>query len=219
MDTSLPQFIIAMPEIFLLCMACFILLVDVFLPERYRNVTYYLSQLTLIVTLRCWFRNLKNIPVPVITFSGNYVIDQLAVISKLFMYLFSFFAFAYAREYIKARKIARGEYYLLGLFAVLGMSIMASAYSLLTIYLGLELLSLSLYAMIAMYKESNLATEAAMKYFVLGALASGMMLYGISLLYGVTGDIQLDVVAKALQAKQNMVPTVALIFVLAGIAF
>jgi NADH-quinone oxidoreductase subunit N len=155
----------------------------------------------------------------VITFSGNYVIDQLAVISKLFIYLFSFFAFAYAREYIQSRKIARSEYYLLALFAVLGMSIMASAYSFLTIFLGVELLSLTLYAIIAMYKESSVAAEAAMKYFVLGSLASGMLLYGISLFYGVTGDIQLDAVAKVLQSRQDIVPIVALIFVLAGLMF
>jgi len=219
MDISLPQFVIAMPEIFILCMTCFILLVDVFLPERYRAVTYYLAQLTLVITFAMVIPQFKKFPVPVITFSGNYVIDQLAVISKLFIYLFSFFAFAYAREYIQSRKIARSEYYLLGLFAVLGMSIMASAYSFLTIYLGLELLSITLAAIICMYKESSVATEAAMKFFILGALASGMLLYGISILYGVTGDIQLNAIAKVLQTRTDIVPVVALIFVLAGLIF
>jgi NADH-quinone oxidoreductase subunit N len=219
MDFSLPQFIIAMPEIFLLCMICFTLLVDVFLPKRLQWVTYYLTQLTLVITFAMVIPQFKKFPVPVTAFSGNYVIDQLAVIAKLFIYLFSLFAFVYARDYIKARKIASSEYYLLGLLAVLGMSIMASAYSFLTIYLGLELLSLPLYAMIAMNKESVLATEAALKYFILGSLASGMLLYGISILYGVTGDIQLDVVAKVLQGNTGIVPTVALIFVIAGLIF
>lgn len=219
MDFSLPQFIAAMPEIFILCMTCIILMVDVFLPARHRIVTYILVQFTLVAAFVMTVPQFKHYPEPVIYFSGHYVIDRLAVISKLFMYLFSFFAFLYAREYIAARKIARSEYYLLGLFSVLGMSIMVSAYSLLTIYLGLELLSLSLYAMVAMYKESNVAVEAAMKYFVLGALASGMLLYGISILYGVTGNIQISNVAQILQNRHDIVPVAALVFVLAGLIF
>lgn len=219
MDFSMPQFSVALPEIFILCMACLILVVDVFLAERYRLVTYLLTQLTMVLAFILTIPQFKEYPVPIITFSGNYVLDKLAVISKLFIYLFSFFAFAYARAYLKPRKIASSEYYLLGLFSVLGMSVMASAYSFLTIYLGLELLSLALYAMIAMYKESSLATEAAMKYFVLGSLASGMLLYGISILYGLTGNIQMDGIAHALQTQQTIVPLMGLIFVLAGLIF
>ncbi len=219
MDFSMPQFIAALPEIFILGMVCIILMVDVFLPARHRIVTYVLVQFTLVAAFALTLPQFRHYPEPVVYFSGNYVIDRLAVISKLFMYLFSFFAFIYAREYIQARKIARSEYYLLGLFSVLGMSIMVSAYSLLTIYLGLELLSLSLYAMVAMNKESDVAAEAAMKYFVLGALASGMLLYGISILYGVTGNIQIAAVAQILQNRHDIVPVVALIFVLAGLIF
>lgn len=219
MDLSIPQFSVAIPEIFLLCMACIILLVDVFVAARHRIVTYYLIQLTLIVAFILTLPQFKHYPAPVVTFSGQYVVDSLAVISKLFIYLFSFFAFAYAREYIEARKMARSEYYLLGLFSVLGMSIMVSGYSFLSIYLGLELLSFSLYAMVALNKDSKLATEAAMKYFILGALASGMLLYGISILFGVTSNIQIGAVAQVLQSRQDIVPVVALIFVLAGLIF
>ncbi len=219
MNLSIPQFSVALPEIFLFCMTCFILMVDVFVAERHRIATYFLTQLTLVIAFILTVPQFSNYPEPVITFSGNYVIDRLAVISKLFIYLFSSFAFAYAREYIESRKIARSEYYLLGLFSVLGMSIMVSANSFLTIYIGLELLSLALYAMVAMYKESILATEAAMKYFVLGALASGMLLYGISILYGVTGNIQMGAVAQALQSRHDIVPVFALVFVLAGLIF
>lgn len=219
MSFDLSQLITALPEIFILCMACIILLVDAFLPERHRIATYLLVQLTLVVAFILTIPQFTEYPNPILAFNGNYVLDDLAVTSKLFMYLFSLFAFAYAREYIEQRNIARSEYYLLGLFSVLGMSIMVSAYTFLTIYLGLELLSLALYAMVAMYKESSLATEAAMKYFVLGALASGMLLYGISILYGVTGSIQIDTVAKALQARHDIVPVVALIFVLSGLVF
>lgn len=219
MDFAWPQFAVALPEMFLLGMACFILMADVFLAERYRIATFFLVQLTLIAAFVLTLPQFRDYSQPVITFSGNYVVDKLAVLTKLFVYLFSFFAFAYAREYITTRKMARSEYYILGLFAVLGMSIMASAYSFLTIYLGLELLSISLYVMVAMHKEVEPAVEAAMKYFVLGALASGMLLYGISLLYGVTASIELNAVAEALQSQHNIVPIVALMFVLGGLVF
>src|SRR5262249_16412373 len=125
---------VALPEIFILCMACLILMVDAFLPKRLRVVTYLLVQLTLVVAFILTMPQFKAYLTFVITFGGNYVLDDLAVTSKLFIYLFSFFAFIYAREYISVRKIAYSEYYLLGLFSVLGMSIMVSAYSLLTIY-------------------------------------------------------------------------------------
>ncbi len=217
MNLSMPQFSAALPEIFLLSMACIILLVDVYIAARYRIVTYLLVQLSLIIAF------LLTLPQfnadMLITFSGHYIVDKLAVLTKLFVYLFSFFAFAYAQAYLKSRHIPRSEYYLLGIFAVLGMSVMASAYSLLTVYLGLELLSLSLYAMVALYKDSNTATEAAMKYFVLGGLASGILLYGISILYGVTGNIQMNTIAQVLQNRHDIVPLLALIFVLAGLIF
>lgn len=219
MNFTLPQFSLALPEIVTLCMACFILVADVCLAERYRIATYFLVQFTLIIAFLLTLPQFQNYPAPILTFSGHYILDKLAILSKLFIYFFSFFAFAYARAYIETRHIARSEYYLLGLFAVLGMSIMASAYTFLTIYLGLELLSLALYAMVAMYKESNIAAEAAMKYFVLGSLASGFLLYGISLLYGVTGSIQADTVAHVLTMRNDIVPVVALIFVLGGLAF
>lgn len=219
MAFSLPEFSVALPEIFLLCMACFILIVDVCIAERYRIVTYILVQATLVATFILTLPQFKEYPQPIITFSGNYIVDKMAVLSKLFIYLFSFFAFIYARDYLRTRQIARSEYYLLGLLAVIGMSVMASAFTFLSIYLGLELLSLALYAMVAMHKDSSLAIEAAMKYFVLGSLASGMLLYGISILYGVTGSIQIDTVAKVLQTHENTAAVMALIFVLSGLIF
>lgn len=219
MNVLIPQISIALPEIFLLCAISIILIVDVFLPERFRVLTYYLSQMTLVAVFLLTLPQFGQYYTPELTFSGHYVVDKLAVLSKLFIYLFTFFAFVYAKDYIKSQKMAASEYYLLGLFAVLGMSVMASAYSFLTIYLGLELLSLVLYAMVAMNKESAIAIEAAMKYFVLGAFASGLLLYGISILYGITGNIQIDQVAAVLQNKNNIVAVVALIFVLAGLIF
>jgi NADH-quinone oxidoreductase subunit N len=219
MTLVIPDYSVAFPEIAILCMASAILLLDVFIGKRYRNLTYYLVQLTLVVAFILTLPQFKNYPAPIVTFSGHYVVDKLAVLSKLFIYLFSFFAFVYARDYITTRHIARSEYYLLGLFSVLGMSIMVSAYSFLTIYLGLELLSLALYAMVAMHKDSGFASEAAMKYFVLGALASGILLYGISLLYGITGQIQINTVAFALESKHDLVTVFAMIFILSGLLF
>lgn len=219
MGLSLSQLSIALPEIVLLTMACLVLLIDVYLPERFKHLTYYFVQLSLIAAFVITLPQFKEYTQPLIGLNGHYVVDSLAVLTKLFVYLFGFLAFAYAREYIQARNMQSSEYYLLGIFSILGMSIMASAYSFLSIYLGLELLSLSLYAMVAMNKISQLSVEAAMKYIVLGGLASGMLLYGISLLYGLTGSIQLDAVAKALQSQQSVVAIAALTFVLAGLLF
>lgn len=219
MNDSLSQIYVALPEMFLLGMASLILLVNAFTSERNRYVTYVLVQAALIGAFLLTLPQFGEYREPIIIFSGNYIVDKLSILSKLFIYIFSLFAFAYAREYIEVRNIKRNEYYLLGLFAVLGMSILVSAYTFLTIYLGLELLSLMLYAMVAMYRDSKLATEAAMKYFVLGGFASGLLLYGISILYGVTGSIDINAVAQALQARQDIVPVLALIFVLSGLVF
>ncbi|MBV8802788.1 MAG: NADH-quinone oxidoreductase subunit NuoN [Gammaproteobacteria bacterium] len=230
MTFMMPIFSVALPEIFMLCMVSIVLLVDIFLKEHWRIVTYVLVQLTLLGTFILVYQQYHEYPAPIVTFSGHYVLDKLAVLTKLFVLVASFFAFIYARQYIKERHIARGEYYLLGLFAVLGMMIMASAYSFLTIYLGLELLSLSLYAMVALYKESVPASEAAMKYFVMGALASGLLLYGISMLYGVTGSIQVKEIGALLNGHvssqvegfaqgQSIVVMLGMIFILAGLLF
>lgn len=219
---TMPIFSVALPEIFILCMTCVVLVTDVFLHERYRIVTYILVQLTLIVTFCLAATQYREYPVPIITFSGNYILDKLAVLTKLFVLVVSFFAFIYARQYTKERHIARGEYYSLGLFAVIGMLVMSSAYSFLSIYLGLELLSLSLYAMVALYKQSSSATEAAMKYFVMGALASGLLLYGISMIYGITGTINIADIGNLLQygtRNSSIMVLLGLIFILAGILF
>ena len=219
---TMPLFSVATPEIFMLTMAAIILVLDVFLPERLRSLTYVLVQATLLVTFALAFHQYKSYPNPVITFSGNYILDDLAVILKMFICLASFFAFAYSRGYVQSRHMPSSEYFILGLLSVLGMLVMSSAYTFLTIYLGLELLSLSLYSMVALQKDSKEATEAAMKYFVMGALASGILLYGISLVYGVTGSIQMTEVGNALvnaTPGQHTVIVVAMVFILVGLLF
>ena len=175
MSITMPIFSVALPEIVVLSMAMLALLIDVFLPEKFRIVTYITVQAAIILTFIISIYQFYAYPQTVVTFDGQYILDKLAILLKIFISLIMFFIFAYSREYISDRKITFGEYYVLGLLATLGMLIMCSAYSFLTIYLGLELLSLSLYAMVAMQKDSVLAVEAAMKFFVMGALALSLI--------------------------------------------
>lgn len=222
MNFTMPLFSIATPEIFVLSMLSLILLVDVFTPPRFKIVTYLLTQATLVLTFVCVVMQYQDYSNQIVTFSGAYVLDKLAILTKLILLTAAFFVFIYAFDYLRKRKIGRSEYYILGLLAVLGMLIMASAYSFLTIYLGLELLSLSLYAMVALDKDSARATEAAMKYFVMGALASGLLLYGMSMVYGATRTIdisQLGEIVNLATRSENMVVLLGLIFMLAGLLF
>ncbi len=222
MNFEMPIFSVALSEIFLLCATSLILLVDVFLAERFRVVTYLLTQVALVIGFILVLTQYQDYPNPIITFSGNYVLDKLAVLTKLFVLLTTVFAFIYARQYLKGRDIPRGEYYVLGLFSVIGMMVMASAYTFLTIYLGLELLSLSLYAMVALQKNSKLAAEASMKYFVMGAMASGLLLYGISMVYGVTGSINIMEISNVIPNTthgQQVALVLGLVFILSGLIF
>ena len=219
MNIALSDFAPLTTEIFVLCMACLILIVDVFLSDDRRTVSYVLAQLTLLLAAVISWNMLDN-PVAVVL-HGTFVSDPMAALLKTSIFLITFGVFLYSRSYLAARGIFRGEFYVLGLFAVLGMLVLVSAHSLLSIYLGLELLSLSLYAMVAFDRDSSPASEAAMKYFVLGALASGMLLYGISMLYGATGSLDLAAVAAALAApgQMDVVLVFALCFIVVGLAF
>ena len=206
----------ALPEIFVFSMACAILVIDLFLSERMRAVSYWLTQATLVGAA---VLTLKLAAVaPVFTFSGMFVADSLADLLKLGTYAITFFVFSYSRDYLRDRGMLRGEYFVLGLFGVVGMMVMASASHFLTLYLGLELMSLSLYAMIAFQRNSGTATEAAMKYFVLGAIASGMLLYGMSMIYGATGSLEIAAVSRAIGklSPDNIILIFGLVFVIAG---
>ncbi|MBL1294384.1 MAG: NADH-quinone oxidoreductase subunit NuoN [Thiotrichales bacterium] len=218
-DFIAPDFQPAIAEIFLLTMCCVVLLVDVYLPASKRGITYVLTQLSLLVGAYLTLSLPMN--ETVITFNGSYINDPMALVLKLFIYLVSFLAFLYARQYLVDRGIYRGEFYVLGLFAVLGMLVMTSAHSYLTIYLGLELLSLSLYAMVAFNRDSSLSAEAAMKYFVLGAIASGMLLYGMSMIYGATGTLDISEVAAFIAGNDSdsIVLKFGVAFLVVGIAF
>ena len=209
----------AIPEMFLLAMTCLILVVDVYVPERYRLFTYQLAQGSLIATaVLCMVLQPAE---PVIIFSGTFISDAMSTVLKICILLVTVFVFFYSRVYLQPRQQFRGEYFVLGLFAVQGMMVLVSAHSLLTVYLGLELLSLSLYAMVALNRDSVIASEAAMKYFVLGALASGMLLYGMSLIYGASGTLDLAAIAGHIAAstEREVIMILGLVFVIVGVAF
>jgi len=219
MNIPLSDFLLLTPEIFLLSMACIILVVEAFIGDRQPNISYILSQLTLLAAAIISWNMLDTDPAVVM--GGTFVHDPMAALLKTSVFLVVIGAFVYARSFNTSTGGLRGEYYVLGLFAVLGMMVMISAHSLLTIYLGLELLSLSLYAMVASDRDSIPGSEAAMKYFVLGALASGMLLYGMSMLYGATGTLDLAEIAAALSTpgENSMILIFGLCFIVVGLAF
>ncbi|MFN2347957.1 MAG: NADH-quinone oxidoreductase subunit NuoN [Thioalkalivibrio sp.] len=217
---EIPDFLPVIPELFVLGMACAILVIDLFVPQARRDITYGLSQFTLIGAAVLTIA--LAAPETRFTFNGTFIADGLSDLLKVAVYLITAVVFLYSRPYLQDRDIYKGEYYVLGLFGVLGMMIMISSYSFLTLYLGLELLSLCLYAMVAFDRDSARASEAAMKYFVLGAIASGMLLYGMSILYGITGSLDIIAVSNYLITSGGglNVPLVfALSFVVVGLAF
>lgn len=215
---EIPNFVPALPEIFVLSMACLILILDLFIKDRDRIITFVLSIGTLVGAMILTISLSDG--TRVLTFNDTFVSDPLGDVLKVFIYLVTAVVFIYSRQYLIKRDLFKGEYFVLGLFGVLGMMVMVSAHSMLTLYIGLELLSLSLYAMVAFQRDSLSSTEAAMKYFVLGALASGLLLYGMSLIYGVSGSLDIATIgAFAAQNADNIILQVGLAFVVVGLAF
>ena len=215
---EIPNFVPALPEMFVLAMACAILILDLFIKDHDRIVTFVLSIGTLVGAMMLTISLSDN--TRTLTFNGTFVSDPMGDVLKVFIYLVTAVVFIYSRQYLKKRELFRGEYFVLGLFGVLGMMVMVSAHSMLTLYLGLELLSLSLYAMVAFQRDSLSSTEAAMKYFVLGALASGMLLYGMSMLYGASGSLDLAAIGSFVaQNPNNIILLVGLAFSVVGLAF
>ncbi|MBS0364249.1 MAG: NADH-quinone oxidoreductase subunit NuoN [Proteobacteria bacterium] len=214
---SLQSLVPAIAEIWLVVAVCLILLADSFAGARRRSLTPTLTLLALAVgaalTVRYGFTGAH-----VTLFDGMYVSDRLAVVLKLAGFLIVAVVLLYSRGYLERRGILRGEYYVLALTALLGIFVLISAGNLLTVYLGVELLALSVYAMVAFDRESGVAAESAMKYFVLGAIASGTLLYGMSLLYGLTGTLDLGLLAQRLETAGPGV-ILALAFVVAAVAF
>ncbi len=220
MQFVLPDLRLAAAEIFMVAMACVILIVDLFVKDGKRTLTYVLTQFTLLGALVATV--LTSTGEVLYTFSNMYVGDLMGDLLKVMVYITVMVVLLYSRTYVTDRpQLARGEYYSLTLFATLGMMVMISANSFVTVYIGIELLSLSLYAMVALNRDSVTATEAAMKYFVLGALASGLLLYGMSMIYGATGTLELSAIAERVISGQSdrVILVFGLVFLVSGIAF
>ena len=215
------SWIAVIPEIVLLVMACIILLVDLGTKTRHRTGTYILSLLTLaaVAAMEAAYALGGE------TFYGfgkMVVVDPMGAWLKFFACIALMMSMVYGRPYAAERDMLRGgEFFTLSLFALLGMFVMISGHNFLVIYMGLELLTLSSYALVALRRDNATATEAAMKYFVLGALASGFLLYGLSMLYGATGSLNVNEVFNAIASRQvkHQVLVFGLVFIVAGLAF
>ncbi|MHA6203235.1 NADH-quinone oxidoreductase subunit NuoN [Dyella soli] len=210
--------LILLPELYLVVAACLLLLLDAFMKPEQRPLLHWLSVLVLLVAI---YLVVAGQPSQSVTaFNGMFVRDGVAEIIKVFALLCTALVFVYAKSYLIDRKLFVGEFYTLSIFAVIGIMLLVSAGNLLTVYLGLELLTLSSYALVALNRDSQLSSEAAIKYFVLGALASGMLLYGMSMVYGATGT--LDLARLHMAATQTGMPHLlvfGLIFMIVGIGF
>ena len=215
------ELIFVLPELFLLSAISIILLFDLFASERLKSLTYYLTQLALIITGWLAFDLIGE---SATTFSGTFVLDTMGSTFKVFIMGFAIIALVYTRHYLKAHELLRNEYFILALMSILGMMVMVSGHSLLTLYMGLEIMSLSLYALIASARDRAVAIEAALKYFVLGAIASGLLLYGMSMIYGITGSLDIAQIsnfarASTLASQQTLILNFGLVFLVIGVAF
>jgi len=211
----------AAPEIALALAAMLILVVGLFVGEERRNVSYALSLAALVVVASLSGLLLSQGTV-VYAFGGLYVADPMAGVLKMFAALTTGLVLVYGHGYARDRGMWHGEFLVLALFVLLGVMVMISAGSLLTIYLGLELQALALYALVALRRDDANATEAAMKYFVLGALASGFLLYGMSMLYGAAGTLDLNELARNIAAGKvasRAALVLGTVFIVAGLAF
>ena len=219
------DFLPALPEILLLVGACALMITDLFVKDERRAVSFALAQVVLLAcvaatTFVLWGTGGKVL----YSFHGLFVADVLSHVLKLVAYVSVAVALVYSRQYLLDRGLLRGEFLTLLLFSLLGMMVMMSANSFLSLYLGLELLSLCLYALVALNRDSAQSVEAAMKYFVLGALASGLLLYGMSMIYGATGSLTIAEVAKQVallsrDSTQHTFLVFGLVFLVAGLAF
>ena len=218
---TLAELQLALPEIFLLSAACAILLADLFIPDERRGLTHMLAVAALVFTAILTLRLMMPPGDVVYAFSETFIRDRFGDVLKVFSYLILAGVFVYAKHYLRRFGLFKGEFYSLSLFALLGVMVLISSANFITLYLGLELLALSTYALVALDRDSRFGSEAAMKYFILGSLASGLLLYGMSLLYGATGSLQLAEINAALQggAGDSMLLTFGLVFIVIGVAF
>ena len=217
------QLLLAAPEIWVVAMAGAIAIVDLFLREERRGIIHLLAMLTVIFAAIITFRGgflLDGVPAAN-AFSDNFIRDPMGDVLKVFSFVLMGMIFIYSKYHLRNFNMFRSDFYTLSLEAMLGVMLLISANSMLMIYLGLELISLSVYALVAFDRESKRGSEAAMKYFVLGSVASGMLLYGMSMIYGATGSLLLPDIAEAIrvQGTDDILLVFGLVFVVVGIAF
>lgn len=214
---------LAAPEFWVLIMACVILVVDLFLSKERRGIIHMLAMITLvfaaIITLRADYASAGA--GSALAFNGAYIRDQMGDMLKLFSFLVLGMVYIYAKFNLREFRMFRADFYTLSLFALLGTMLLISANNLVMVYLGLELISLSSYALVAFDRDSRRGSEAAMKYFVLGSMASGMLLYGMSMIYGATGSLDLYMVADAARelGSDDLMLIFGLVFLVVGLAF
>ena len=211
--------IYASPEIFLGTAACAILMLDLLISDAQRRWSGVLAVISLVLT--AVLVAVQPVSARIVALGGLFELDRMAQVLKVVTLLTVAVVFVYSTDYLRRRAILKGEYYVLGLFATLGAMVLISAGSLITLYLGLELMSLCLYAMVAFDRDSGIAAESAIKYFVLGSMASGTLLYGMSIVYGVTGNLQLAAIATAVHSgfADNVGLVFGIAFIIVGVGF
>ncbi len=220
MQVSSIDFTIISPELFLVIATSVILLFDLFASEKMKKNTYHLAQFCLLGTAALVYIVGQNDPM--LVFHGQYRHDNITTMLQMTIVILAIFILLYSRDYVRERELPFGEYYVLVLFSILGMLVLVSANSLLSLYLGLEILSLPIYALTALRREQTTCTEAAMKYFIMGAIASGMLLYGMSMLYGATHSIDINTImtmTQTIAGSEKLILLFGLVFIGAGVMF
>ncbi|MEI6025490.1 MAG: NADH-quinone oxidoreductase subunit NuoN [Betaproteobacteria bacterium] len=214
------NWLVVYPEIVLLAMACVVVVADLWVTDPARRVTFWLTQGTMLLVgaLHLYYAQSGDTHYGM---NGMVVTDPMGHLLAFFASLSMAATVAYAQPYLASRDMLKGEFFTLSLFVLLGISVMCSANHFLVVYLGLEVMSLSLYALTALRRDHGRSTEAAMKYFVLGALASGFLLYGLSMLYGATGSLEIPKVFEQIAAGRinREVLVLGVVFVVSGLAF
>jgi NADH-quinone oxidoreductase subunit N len=206
-----------LPELFVCSAAFALLMLDLFIDAKRRGLIHFLAISVLVAAVLLTVRDLVTVSTP--AFGGMFVRDLAGDVLKIGIYVVTAFTFIYAKPYLAERGLFKAEFYVLCLFSVLGMMLMVSSGNLTVLYLGLELLALSSYGLVAFDRDNPRVSEAAMKYFVLGSIASGMLLYGMSMVYGATGSLQFDAIYAATSGETSMMFKLGMVFILTGIAF
>jgi NADH-quinone oxidoreductase subunit N len=215
---TLNDVLVIVPELYLTAAACLVLLFDVFIREDQRDLTHWMAVVVMAVAIVLVIRGQP--PEAATAFGGMFVRDHMAEILKVTVLSATILMFVMARPWLKDRKLFMGEFYALSMFSVLGVMLLVSAGSLITVYLGLELFSLPAFALVALNRESKISSEAAMKFFVLGALATGLLLFGMSLIYGATGSLDLHTIFAAIGTTPRLhLLQFGLVFLVVGIGF